>query len=626
MRHSIRAVTAATAVAAVATWGWNQFWFLTDDAFIAFRYASNLVHGRGPVWNPEPFLPVEGYTSPSWVLLLSGLWSAFGVEPPATANVVGLACSLGVLALCAWMCRRQRAAFGSLRGTGVLSVGTLLAIATQPTFLTWSSSGLETPLFNLCFIAWVVLATASLQQRTAWWAFGVALAATLCALTRPEGMLTVFATLALLGPLAARGRLPRRSAAAAALPMALVAAHLIWRRAYYGFWLPNTYYAKVLGAWPEAGWRYLAVFVVAHGVWLWAPVVALAFPHARRAAPPIRTVLVSRFGHLLVLAVSAVTIGYYTFVVGGDHFGFRAFSVFVPLLFIVFHWACLTLPGRTGVKLALLAAFAVSTHGIGWNLHLASERSAEPTASIHPITDATPRWLCRILEQPVPRDLFVPMSLRVPSFLSGAAEVYDGWSAWLNLHFVGLPRASHIASLRIFVERAPTRDEGARISWEGRPVVMEGAAGYIGWVLPNVAIIDGLGLNDRVIARCPPPPSFDPRPTIPPLFQRLDRDGDGLLVPSEIPGGADSWLARIAMILADADRNGALDVAELEFVMVEVTGRRMAHDRAAPPGYVDAFRPNVRIGSGRIEIDDRGSPLLDDDIRIAETRFMSSPH
>lgn len=43
----------------------------TDDAYIFFRYAANLLGGAGPVWNPgEP--PVEGYSSPLWLGLLAG--------------------------------------------------------------------------------------------------------------------------------------------------------------------------------------------------------------------------------------------------------------------------------------------------------------------------------------------------------------------------------------------------------------------------------------------------------------------------------------------------------------------------------------------------------------------------
>ena len=37
----------------------------------------------------------------------------------------------------------------------------------------------------------------------------------------------------------------------------LVAAHYLFRYAYYGEWLPNTYYAKHVRPWYESGFRYL---------------------------------------------------------------------------------------------------------------------------------------------------------------------------------------------------------------------------------------------------------------------------------------------------------------------------------------------------------------------------------
>ncbi|MFZ2540776.1 MAG: hypothetical protein WAW75_03260, partial [Gallionella sp.] len=71
------------AIAAVVLFiGWKKFWFLTDDAYIAFRYASNSILGFGYTWNPPPFRPVEGYTSFLWVIILEYIWRIFGVLPP----------------------------------------------------------------------------------------------------------------------------------------------------------------------------------------------------------------------------------------------------------------------------------------------------------------------------------------------------------------------------------------------------------------------------------------------------------------------------------------------------------------------------------------------------------------
>ena len=61
-----------------------------DDAFISFRYASNLLAGHGLVYNPGEW--VEGFTNLSWTLL-SAVVMAAGIDP-----VVGMA-ALGTMAL-----------------------------------------------------------------------------------------------------------------------------------------------------------------------------------------------------------------------------------------------------------------------------------------------------------------------------------------------------------------------------------------------------------------------------------------------------------------------------------------------------------------------------------------------
>src|SRR5258708_34154712 len=83
--------------------GWRAFWFLTDDAYIAFRYVSNSRLGYGYVWNAPPFKPVEGYTSFLWVVLMDIIWRGLGVQPPDSSNVVSLIFAAGTLVLTAAM-------------------------------------------------------------------------------------------------------------------------------------------------------------------------------------------------------------------------------------------------------------------------------------------------------------------------------------------------------------------------------------------------------------------------------------------------------------------------------------------------------------------------------------------
>ncbi|HKU39713.1 MAG TPA: hypothetical protein VJR89_16245, partial [Polyangiales bacterium] len=136
--------------------GWLAHWFLTDDAFIAFRFVDNRRLGYGYTWNPPPFVPVEGYTSFAWLVLLDGVWSAFGIEPPEVANWLALGCAFGSLALTAWAALRVCTAGGVLAGRVLLCACVLAGVASQRSVAIWASSGMETALWNLLLQAWVL--------------------------------------------------------------------------------------------------------------------------------------------------------------------------------------------------------------------------------------------------------------------------------------------------------------------------------------------------------------------------------------------------------------------------------------------------------------------------------------
>ncbi len=42
------------------------------------------------VWNPPPFMPVEGYTSFLWVAILDFFWRITGLTPPQSSNWLSL--------------------------------------------------------------------------------------------------------------------------------------------------------------------------------------------------------------------------------------------------------------------------------------------------------------------------------------------------------------------------------------------------------------------------------------------------------------------------------------------------------------------------------------------------------
>ena len=63
---------AACAIVFTVTYQGN----VVDDALISFRYAVNLVEGRGLVFNPGE--RVEGYTNFLWTIVLAGVYAVAG--------------------------------------------------------------------------------------------------------------------------------------------------------------------------------------------------------------------------------------------------------------------------------------------------------------------------------------------------------------------------------------------------------------------------------------------------------------------------------------------------------------------------------------------------------------------
>jgi len=68
--------------------------WIIDDAYVSFRYAHNLVHGRGLVFNPGE--RIEGYTNFSWTILTAG-FIALGLQPDVFMPVVGVISGIGLL-------------------------------------------------------------------------------------------------------------------------------------------------------------------------------------------------------------------------------------------------------------------------------------------------------------------------------------------------------------------------------------------------------------------------------------------------------------------------------------------------------------------------------------------------
>ena len=272
-KRRIALIILAAAVLVSVYLGWRLFWFLTDDSFIDFRYISNSHFGLGYVWNAPPFRPVEGYTSFLWVVLLDYVWRLTGIEPPDSSTYVSLFFSYLTLLTGSLMVLKMnlRPEFGKRRILFLTLI--LVGVISNRTFLAWTSSGLEAAMFNFFFTLWIFCCL-YLPAQSKRWLFGVTVSATLVCLTRPDGLLITLVTLLLVGHAIYCKARERKLAATHFIlcgSLLLIPAHLLWRHAFYGAWLPNTYYAKTVPGrfWLEAGMRYSLSFAQEYSLWVW---------------------------------------------------------------------------------------------------------------------------------------------------------------------------------------------------------------------------------------------------------------------------------------------------------------------------------------------------------------------
>ncbi|HYO50721.1 MAG TPA: hypothetical protein VEW94_12795 [Chloroflexia bacterium] len=325
-----------------------------DDAYITYRYAWNLAHGHGLIYNVGE-TAVEGYTTFLWALLSSAA-IALGQHPAAVAQAINIALSQCLLALAYYLGRRLT------RQSDGWPLAAVLLLAVDASLLVYGpkGSGMETVAFALLVLIPIALlwhphspathSALSTRHSALRVAAGVALG--LASLTRPEGVLVA---IVLLGMLAwqqrAGGRHLWRLLLPAVLPyLAIVLPYHIWRISFYGYPFPNTFYAKT-GLSPALilrGARYAWEFAASHWFLVLLALIALAlggWTLLSKRKQHLHNNDGNRLNLLAALAVLVVVYALYIVVAGGDHFvGWR---FFVPLL------APLALLSQEGGRLVL---------------------------------------------------------------------------------------------------------------------------------------------------------------------------------------------------------------------------------------------------------------------------------
>ncbi len=306
--------------------GWltTVTWFLCDDAYIGFRYVRNLVEGHGLVFNPGEY--VEGYTNFLWLLELAAIWALTGIPPEHAAPFLSVAYTIGTLAVMLWWVYRMP----SLPHRGLVGWMATGLLCSSASFAVWTSAGgLETR--QVTFFVLAGLVALSVHGARRWGLLAASLCFAAAELTRPEGLLLGGCFLGgfALCRMVRAGRPWRpwrdwRALAVMGAPFALVVAgHYLWHYAYYGEWLPNTYYAKYVSPWYDAGFHYLAQAGIETGLYLLLPLALVAgIARWRR----------HKDGTYLVILLVIVVHGAYLSRVGGDYFEYRPMDFYWPLL------------------------------------------------------------------------------------------------------------------------------------------------------------------------------------------------------------------------------------------------------------------------------------------------------
>ena len=495
--RSLRLVLYAAAClvwVALLAWFASVSWFLTDDAFISFRYARNLLEGHGLVFNPGE--RVEGYTNFLWVMELAAIWGALGIRPEHAAPWLSVGFTAGTLGALLWWAARMP----GLRHRGLAAWMALGLVCCSATFAVWTSGGgLETRQFTFFVLSAVVCLSLYRNSRQGLLAASLSLA--LAALTRPEGVLIAAVCLgwfALQRLVDERrlslGRDGLRDLLTFAAPSAiLTAAHFLFRYAYYGEWMPNTYYAKFVRPWWDMGFYYYAVAALETGLYLLGPLALVgAWVRWRNARDGVYALA------LLCIGVHALSV----MRLGGDHFGWRPLDFYWPLLALpavegILHLGSLGggIAGkiralRTGMRgrvfrstqawaLLLFVPVMFYANGMQATLLFESNRSGYSNVGLN---EQNAGWL-----------LWAPGMGQI-SGLAGAGR----WRIGSQYVAVNPRAAGEFAELRIESWRLYEGVAQRLILHDA--VTSSGRIGVMPYYLSNLTVVDVCGLTDRAVA------------------------------------------------------------------------------------------------------------------------------
>jgi hypothetical protein len=223
----------------------ERYFSLFDNAMISMRYAWNLAHGQGLVWNAGEW--VEGYSNPLMTALMSMIALLF--DRKIAVLVVQLLGIPTVLA-CAFAARRVAFALYQARSARDLFADLIFlsALLYYPLSF-WTLMGVETGLLTLLLLLGVDLGLRWMVGRQNKMLYASAAIMGLAFLTRNEAVLPaglLFGFLLFANTYQNGDRIGSTTIIKAGLIYSLfIVIQIAFRWAYYGQWVSNTYVLKI---------------------------------------------------------------------------------------------------------------------------------------------------------------------------------------------------------------------------------------------------------------------------------------------------------------------------------------------------------------------------------------------
>jgi len=213
--------------------------FITDDAFITFRYSKNLANGYGIVFNKNDNNPVEGYSNFLWVLI-NCIPILLGIDIVIWVKSFSI-----ILSICSILMIYN---FAKVFNDEKIALFAPLFYTVYYPFHLWTIGGLETPLFILLLISGCYFAYKEISDKSRKYPKYSIIAFSLLVLTRPEGII-YFLGFELIFILyfyfyQKDKRIFLQRIISLIFVGGIYSIYFLWRFSYYGKIFPNSYYAK----------------------------------------------------------------------------------------------------------------------------------------------------------------------------------------------------------------------------------------------------------------------------------------------------------------------------------------------------------------------------------------------